>query len=96
LLEHFPNRVFKALKSLKELQLGSNRISEIGKRAFVNLVEVTVLDLSDDLLESIPTEALKHLPNLADLNLASNNIKMILDQSFQNSKLSFLISVEIS
>jgi Leucine-rich repeat (LRR) protein len=82
--------VFKGLQSLKELQLGSNRISEIEKRAFANLFEVTVLDLSDTLLETIPIEALQHLPNLADLNLANNNIKIIVDQSFTNSRLSIL------
>ena len=54
-----------------------------GRRGRI-LYNITILDLSDNLLEVVPSDALMHTPNIAELSIANNNIKTIVDESFSN------------
>lgn len=59
---------------LKHLSFADNRITQITPSSFVNLANLSSLDLSYNRLMELPEKALEQLPNLKSLNLAFNKL----------------------
>ena len=89
---------FKGFKSLKILDLSSNRIKILPNGAFDDLAELRYLYLSNNQIITIDNAAFGGLNHLAALNLSNNYISLVpaitrldkllsLDLSNQNSKL---------
>ncbi|XP_012272275.1 toll-like receptor Tollo [Orussus abietinus] len=72
----------RELRSLKTLDLGNNRISDIDERSFAGLDELYGLRLVDNKLENVSRAALSTLPALQVLNLASNSIRHVENGAF--------------
>ncbi|XP_031640804.1 protein lap1 isoform X2 [Contarinia nasturtii] len=76
-LHDVPADVFQYERTLEELYLSSNRITELPRQLFL-CHGLKVLDLSDNDLSSIPT-ALSSLTNLGKINLARNSLNHLTD-----------------
>lgn len=80
--------------TLKKLYLYKNSIKEINEKAFTNLTELEILDLSHNQLEKIPDYLFKPLKNLQYLSLKSNQFRNLSELTFlANNK---LMSLDLS
>ena len=70
--------------SLKTLELGNNKITEISSGSFSKLNQLNTLDLSQNHITEICAQSLRGLSSLAYLELQSNAIYRIEASSFQD------------
>ena len=68
--------------STKELDLSWNRISNISKNDFSDLIKLINLDLSYNTIKHIEDKAFEYLNSLEKLNLFHNNLKSINNMTF--------------
>ncbi|XP_055313142.1 protein lap1 isoform X2 [Sitodiplosis mosellana] len=87
-LHDVPADVFQYERTLEELYLSSNRITELPRQLFL-CHGLKVLDLSDNDLSSIPT-ALSSLTNMRKINLARNSLIRLTDSIIACKSLTFL------
>jgi Leucine-rich repeat (LRR) protein len=64
------------LYELKDLYLYTNRIESISPKAFMELRNLVVLDLSKNRITALPRDTFSDLPALNDLNLQRNRIRV--------------------
>ncbi|KAJ8683374.1 hypothetical protein QAD02_019166 [Eretmocerus hayati] len=84
LLTEVPEAV-RSLEKLNTLDLGNNRIGELGPEAFAGLDKLSGLRLVDNKLENISRQAFAYLPGLQILNLASNAIRHVDQAAFSTN-----------
>lgn len=82
------------LINLQRLYLGRSHIRRIADDAFVGLVGLVELDLSENLIEEVPTNTFASYPSLMRLILNGNPIKEIRQGAFR--RLIHLTNLEIS
>lgn len=71
-ISEFPSHIV-GIKTLKYLNLKSNRISRIDSRLFRNQVSsVSIIDVSDNLLSCIPLKFFKTFPNVTVIRVGEN------------------------
>ena len=82
-LQHLQSGVFKGLTGVTYLYLGSNQLQNVspGIRELVNL---TRLELSDNILTEITVGAFKGLIRLEDLHLSVNKLNSIAEGAFED------------
>lgn len=69
-------------KGLLELDLGYNRITEIGENFLQNLSQLTKLSLNSNQIRLIQPEAFEHIQSLQILNLAKNQMEILQPEIF--------------
>lgn len=95
-LVSLPPECFHALGliNLQRLYLGRSHISRIASEAFVGLVGLVELDLSENLINEVPTDTFASYSSLMRLILNGNPIKEIREGAFR--RLVHLTNLEIS
>ncbi|XP_012287325.1 leucine-rich repeat-containing protein 24 [Orussus abietinus] len=80
-----PAECFRALglTNLQKLYLSRSRIGDVDGRAFVGLVGLVELDLSENLIDGVPSETFASYPSLMKLMLNGNPIREIRREAFR-------------
>ncbi|KAF2904299.1 hypothetical protein ILUMI_01879 [Ignelater luminosus] len=86
LLKHLQDDVFAKLRSLKEVYLHHNNLTEIPEKLFEDLSEITTISLRDNNIESLDPNVFKSLFNLNKLDLSSNMLREIPEGLFDPMK----------
>lgn len=84
-LSKFPSSLL-LLKSLKELDLSHNIISNICDVEFAKINNLTSINLSNNLLKDMPPNLSKDCPNLEHVNFSNNFISIIPHHFLVNAK----------
>lgn len=86
-IEEIPAGWFRALSSLRSLNLDSNRIHTITPEAFDGIHDTIVtLEINKNKIKKIPKKALRNLKQLESLEMTHNRIRKIHARSFNSSK----------
>lgn len=85
-IEKLPADVFEDLVDLRELHLNNNKIKDFisGPSVFSNLRELTVLDLSNNIITNIERHMFHGLQNLIEINLSHNKLNILPYQVFES------------
>ena len=83
-ITHVPNKTFNELKSLRNLSLSHNLLTQIPKE--ISLPSLKELYLSYNKIETISVNSLANFTGLETLSLRGNNIAFLPDKVFSNLK----------
>ncbi|XP_021364071.1 leucine-rich repeats and immunoglobulin-like domains protein 3 [Mizuhopecten yessoensis] len=72
----------KLPEGLTEIDLGHNKITEVGENFLQNLKQLTKLSLDSNQIQVIQPGAFQHLHSLRNLNLAKNQMEMLQAELF--------------
>ncbi|XP_058807757.1 toll-like receptor 6 [Phymastichus coffea] len=92
-LSEVPTAV-RALRNLKTLDLGNNKIANVNHESFAGLDKLSGLRLVDNKLENISRKAFSNMPALQILNLASNAIRHVEQGAFFKNNLLIAIRLD--
>lgn len=88
-IENVSAEAFRGLENIMQiLILRNNSLKKLPRSSLVNMVSLTQLDLSDNLIKDImdDSDVMPNLPKMTDLNLANNKICNFHKDIFENLK----------
>lgn len=93
-IQKLPVKMLLSMKSLQELYLSDNMLTELGERSFMNFPNLTLIDLSNNKIATIKPHSFINVMSIRQLNLAHNRLVSYTGETFNTG--TGLVNLDLS